>query len=99
MLCGERPSVAGHKQHGHLAANQIGRKRRKSIELTLGKAVFDGHVLAFDVAGFFEPLLERGDLLVQRSARSGAQESNHRHRRLLRARRQRPSGHRAAERG
>src|SRR5262249_34034671 len=58
--------------------------------LTLGKAVFDGHVLAFNVAGFLEALLERGDLLAQRSARSSAQESNHGHHRLLRARRARP---------
>src|SRR5262249_23926848 len=97
LLCGERPSVAGHKQHGHLAANQLGRQHRKSIELTLGKAVFDGHVVAFDVAGFLEALLERGDLLAQRSARSSAQESNHGHHRLLRVRRERPRGYRAAE--
>src|SRR6516165_2003669 len=90
LPCGERPSVAGHKQHGYLGANQIGRERRKSIELTLGKAVFDGHVLAFDVAGFLEALQERGYLLAQRSARPGAQESDHRHHRLLRPHRHRP---------
>src|SRR5262249_54228311 len=42
-------------------------------------------------------LLERGDLLAQRSARSSAQESNHGHHRLLRARRERPRRRRAAE--
>jgi len=83
LLCGARPGVAGHKQHGHLAANQIGRERRKSIELTLGKAVFDGHVLAFDVTGFLEALQERRDLLAQRFARSSAQEADHGYRRLL----------------
>jgi hypothetical protein len=72
------------------------RERRKSIELTLGKAVFDGHVLALDVAGFLEALQERGDLLAQRFARSGAEESDHWHRRLLRAHRERPRS-RAAE--
>jgi len=97
LLCGERPSVAGHKQHGHLAANQIGRERWKSIKLTLGKAVFDGDVLAFDVAGLLEALQERGDLLAQRSACSGAQKSDHRHQGLLRAARERPCGSRTAE--
>jgi hypothetical protein len=44
----------------------------------------------------FEPLLESGDLRAERSARSGTKKSDHRHRRLLRARRQRPR-RRAAE--
>jgi hypothetical protein len=97
LLCGARPSVAGHKQHGHLAANQIGRERWKSIELTLGKAVFDGHVLAFDVTGFLEALQKRGDLLAQRFARSSAQEADHGLCALLRGRRERPRCRRAAE--
>src|SRR5262249_40894279 len=48
------------------------------------------------VDGFLEALLERGDLLAQRSARSCAQEPDHWHRLLLRARRERPR-RRAAE--
>jgi hypothetical protein len=38
----------------------------------------------------FEPLLESGDLRAERSARSGTKKSDHRHRRLLRPRRERP---------
>src|SRR6266511_3228042 len=45
----------------------------------------------------FEPLLESGDLRAERSARSGTKKSDHRHRRLLRPRRERPRGHRAVE--
>jgi hypothetical protein len=37
-----------------------------------------------------EPFLESGDLRAERSARSGTKKSDHRHRRLLRERRQRP---------
>jgi hypothetical protein len=45
----------------------------------------------------FEPLLESGDLRAERSARSGTKKSDHRHRRLLRAHRERPRGRCAAE--
>ena len=38
--------------HGDPSANQIGRQLRQSIELILGPAVFDRHVLALDIAGF-----------------------------------------------
>ncbi len=41
--CGDR---------GNLATNQFGHQRRQSIVLTLGQAVFNRHVLAFDVTGF-----------------------------------------------
>jgi hypothetical protein len=46
----------------------------------------------------FEPLLESGDLRAERSARSGTKKSDHRHRRLLRARRQRPRRRTAEQR-
>ena len=46
----------------------------------------------------FEPLLESGDLRAERSARSGTKKSDHRHRRLLRGRRERPRGSCAAKR-
>ncbi len=46
----------------------------------------------------FEPLLESGDLRAERSARSGTKKSDHRHRRLLRACRKRPSRRRTEQR-
>ena len=36
--------------HGDLAANQIGRQLRQPINLILGEAVCDCHVLALDIA-------------------------------------------------
>ena len=39
-----------------VAANQFGRQRRQSIDLILGPAVDDRHVLALDVPDFFEAL-------------------------------------------
>ena len=40
--------TSGRDDHGDLSANQFGRQRRQSIELVLGPAVFDRHVLALD---------------------------------------------------
>ena len=51
--------AADRDDHGHLAADQIGRQRRQSIVLTLRPAVFDRHVLALDIAGFVQALAER----------------------------------------
>src|SRR5262249_48379950 len=61
--------------------------------------VFDPHILAFDIARFLQALAERRDLLAQRSGRCGIEEADHSHRRLLRARRERPRrSHSAKER-
>ena len=96
-LCRQcRRSTADGDDHAHLTADQIGRQRRQSIVLALRPAIFDRHILALDIAGFFQALAERGQrcgVLVRRYA---AEEPDHRHRRLLRPRRKRP-GRRAAE--
>jgi hypothetical protein len=57
--------------------------------------VLDRDVLALDDAGFAEPFAERSD--TARLGRAVADESDDRHRRLLRARRERPRCRRAAE--
>src|SRR5262249_19686972 len=57
--------------------------------------VLHRYVLALDVAGFIEALAERGG--KGRIRRSGIDECDDRHRGLLRARRERPRGCRAAE--
>ena len=63
----------------------------------LGPAVFERHVLALDIAGLFQALAKGAQALGDRLRRSGLEEADHRHRRLLRARRERPRGRRAAE--
>ena len=40
------------------SANQFGRQRRQSVVLALCPAGYDGHVLALDIAGFFQALVE-----------------------------------------
>src|SRR5262249_22910832 len=63
--------------------------------LAVQPMVLDRHILTPDEAGFVEALIERrGTARINRQA---ADESDNRHRRLLRPRRQRPRRRRAAE--
>src|SRR5262249_5500543 len=88
---------ACRRQHGHRAQDQIGCQGRKSVVMIIRPAVFDRHILAFDVAGFGEAAVERRcERYVARSYRA-IEEPDHRHRRLLRPRRERPRSRRAAE--
>jgi hypothetical protein len=48
----------GRRDHGNLAANQIGRQLMQPIDLILGEAVRDRYVLALDVAGLLQALAE-----------------------------------------
>ena len=47
---------AGGDNRGYLTANQLGRQCRQPVHLILGPAVFDRHVLAFDIAGLTDAL-------------------------------------------
>ena len=50
----------------------------------------DHQILSLDKSGFAQPVAERGDETCGFSGRAGAKKPDHRHGRLLRARRQRP---------
>ena len=87
----QRHSRASERgDHSDLPANQIGRQLRQSIELILGPAVHDRHVLALDIAGLFQALAKSAQTVRVRVRRCGVEEPDHWHRRLLRARRERP---------
>jgi hypothetical protein len=89
-LCRERWSgAAACDDQGHLTASQIGRQFRQPIGLIVRPAIFDRHILALDVAGLFQPMAECGQLLRIRIGEGRVQEPDHRHRGLLRARRER----------
>jgi hypothetical protein len=60
---------------------------------------FDRDVLALDKACFLQALAERGHEVRHVSERPAVEKPHHRHRRLLRTRRERPRRRRAAERG
>src|SRR5262245_14274585 len=76
--------------HRHLTAYQIGCEVGQYIVLVLRPAILDHDILALDVAGFANALPECGQIACTISKRRAAEESNHRHRRLLRPRRKRP---------
>ena len=89
--------AAGCGDHGHLAPDEFGRERRQPIPPSLRPAVFDRDVLTLDVAGLVQASAEGGNRRSERLRRLSIEESDHRQRRLLRARRERPR-RRAAER-
>src|SRR6516165_2364973 len=67
------------------------------MELMFRRAVFDHDVLALDEACFLQALTEGGHEVHSVSERGVPQAPDHRHLRLLRARRERPCNRRATE--
>src|SRR6516162_461894 len=87
------------RDHLDLASHQIGRERGQAILVTISPAVLDREIGALDKAALLEPAMESCQPLRKRTERLAVEESNHRHPRLLRPRRQRPSRRRTAEKG
>jgi hypothetical protein len=83
--------------HGHVAAYQFARQLGQPIVLILGPAILDSHIPPLDIAGFDHE--KRRTERARRFQRPGAEITDHWHRRLLRARGERPCNRRAAERG
>src|SRR5262245_23991179 len=77
--------------------DEIGCERRQSIELALRPSVFEHDLLAFNKARLIQSFSKRADDVEERRGGPGVEKSHHRHRRLLRARRERPSHHSTAE--
>src|SRR5262245_55268306 len=78
-------------------SNEVSCERRQPIQLSLRPAIFDRDVLTLDVTGFVQATAERAHYGSERLSRLSIQKSDHRHRRLLRPRRDRPRRRRAAE--
>src|SRR5215211_2115978 len=76
--------------HRHLTAYQIGCEVGQSVGLVVRPAILDRHVLALDVTGFTKAFPECGQKACTIDRRRAAEESYHRHRWLLRTRRERP---------
>jgi hypothetical protein len=75
-----------------LAPDQVGHQRRKSIILAICPAVFNRHVVAIDIARLAQPLTERSRKIREQVRRFAIEKSDDWHCRLLRARRDGPSG-------
>src|SRR5262247_4018333 len=72
--------------HRHLTAYQITCEVGQSVDLVLRPAILDRHILALDEVGFTKALAECGQISCTIDRRRAAEEPDHRHRRLLRAR-------------
>src|SRR5262249_13158818 len=83
---------------GDLAANEVGCQFRQAIDVVMRPPEFDGHVLALDVAALAQSLAESSHSICERLWGAELEHSNHRHRRLLCARRERPCCRAADER-
>src|SRR5262245_43619230 len=95
----ERRIVAsGCGDHGDLTSNEISCERRQPIQLSLRPVIFDRDVLTIHVTGLVQATAESRHLWSERLRRLPVQESDHRHCRLLRARRERPCRRTAEQR-
>src|SRR5262249_2416391 len=87
------------RNHTRLPMHQVSHLLGEPVEAPFRQAILDGNVLALDVAGFTNALSECGQkaCTIGKERPRSAEEPDHRHRGLLRARRKRPRGRRAAE--
>src|SRR5262249_28117461 len=100
--CGSRGvhrvvSAAADK-HGDRQPRQLGRQRRKSGTLVPAPTILDHDVATVDITSLPQPLPKRIDIAPVAFEGLFVQKPNHRHRRLLRTRGQRPRRRTAKER-
>jgi hypothetical protein len=93
-----RGSAAGGCNHGDPEPDQIFRECRYSLVLVFCPAVFNLDVAPFHVTQFAQSLAKSFDLVGSAGKTLVVEKSDHRHFRLLRARRQRPRSRPADER-
>jgi hypothetical protein len=77
--------------------HEIVGERSQSIVLSISPTIVEGDVSTLDEAGIIQTLPDHCHERRVDGRRTGAENSDHRHLRLLRVRRQRPRRHTAAE--
>ena len=87
--------AGGCCDNDHATTDEVSHDRRQAFELAAQPVVLQRHVLALVIAAFAEAFAERGDTAGARIGRAAVDKSDHGHRRLLRARGNRPHGHAA----
>jgi len=83
--------------HGRLQAHQIGGKAWQSIRLIVSPALLDDDIASFDEPFLAQPFAEFRHEVRKRRGERVAKKPDHRHRSLLRVRRNRPRSSRATE--
>ena len=97
--CCERGLRANCRNHRHIEVCEFGCQLRKPLIATLRPAKCDVEVLPLDIAGLPQPLAKAGQWHFRCARERAGKKSDHWYRRLLRVRRERPCGSRAAEKG
>src|SRR5262249_53363019 len=92
-----RGLAPGRHDDGDLPANQIGGERRQAAIVAACPAELDRYVFTLGEATLLQPATKRFEPVYGILRRARAQEADHRQRRLLRARRERPRDGRATE--
>jgi hypothetical protein len=82
-----------------LTAYKVKRQRWHAIEMSFRKAIFDRYVLSFDETRISQTFAKCDSELFGCVVLIGAEKSDHRHRRLLRPRRERPRSRHSTEKG
>ena len=85
-----RRRASWYSDDAHLSVDQVRRKRRQTVVVPVRPAVFDRDIAALDKPGLGEALMERRHAMRPQLRQLGAEEPDHRHRRLLRTRHHRP---------
>ena len=81
----------GCRQYGYLALHKLRGQSRQSIVVVVCPSIFDSDIAILDKAGLGKPALEiEENSTAHFFKRRDAKKSDHRHRRLLRARCKRP---------
>src|SRR5262249_31102332 len=83
--------------HRHVATDYVGRQGRQLIQLIVRPPLLDRYVLALYESRLAQALEESCHDVRKRLGRCATEKPDHRHRRLLRARRERPRNSRAAD--
>jgi hypothetical protein len=76
------------RNHTDLTLNQVGRQRPQSVVVAVVPAIFDGHIAPLHIAYCAQALAEPRQLVRHCLGRPATQKPDHRHRWLLRARRE-----------
>jgi hypothetical protein len=96
--CERRCCAARCGDNSHLALDKLGHQSRQPIELILSPPILNHNVAAIDETRIAKALTECRHEMDAGLERAIVEKPDYRHRRLLRARRERPRGCRAAER-
>jgi len=83
--------------NGRLSAHEFCCHLKNPVIPIIGPAILDGDVLALDESGLVQTMSERTDKGLGAGRRRGAEETDHRHRGLLRAHSERPRRRGAAD--